>query len=236
MQKSALIIVGNEILSGRTQDKNIQHIGEKMALHGVPLAEVRVVPDIEDRIVEAVNTLRPLYEFVFTTGGLGPTHDDITAACIAKAFGVELEQNKEAYKELEKHYGTDELTTARLKMAQMPVGAQLIDNPVSGAPGFFMENVYTMAGIPRIMQAMLDDVLNKIEDGDPVISKSMIFDMPESVIAERLGSIQHKFPDVEIGSYPNFRNGKLWTCIVMRATDETRLDEVFADVEALMVG
>ncbi|MBX2834002.1 MAG: competence/damage-inducible protein A [Micavibrio sp.] len=230
---SALIVIGNEILSGRTQDKNIYYIAEKMGSHGVPLREVRIVPDIESRIVEAVHSLSKQYGIVFTTGGIGPTHDDITAACIAKAFGLGMERNKAAYEELVKHYSDGEVTEARAKMADMPVGAEIILNPVSGAPGFIIENVYVMAGVPKIMQGMLDHAVGMIEDGSPVLSKTLVFDMPESEIAGRLGEVQDQFPDVEIGSYPNFHNGKLWTSIVARSTDEALLDKVIEVVRSV---
>jgi molybdenum cofactor synthesis domain-containing protein len=230
----ALVIIGNEILSGRTTDKNMQYIGEKMAAHGVPLKEVRVVPDVEEKVIEAVNALRVEYDHVFTTGGIGPTHDDITAECISKAFGVEYKTNDEAFAVLTEYYGEAEFTPARQKMAKMPDGVTLIPNPISGAPGFTIGNVHVMAGIPRVMQAMLDHLIGGIAGGDPILSKTVTSHLPESEVAEGLGRIQNEYPTVDIGSYPGFRNGKLWSSIVLRSTDEALLDEAASAVEGLM--
>ncbi len=232
--RSGLVIIGNEILSGRTNDANIQYIGTQMAEHGVPLSEVAIVPDVEDKIVAAVNILRAEYDHVFTTGGIGPTHDDITSACIAKAFGVEHTRHEQAHAVLEAYYGKEELTPARAKMAVMPVGAKLIPNPVSGAPGFYIDNVYVMAGIPNIMQAMLDHVVKVIERGLPILSKNVRSNMPESVIAQELGEVQRQHPHVDIGSYPGFKDGKFWTNIVLRSTDERAMNEAAAIVEMLI--
>ncbi|MFK7840246.1 MAG: competence/damage-inducible protein A [Bdellovibrionales bacterium] len=218
---SALLIIGNEILSGRTQDKNVQYIAEKMAGHGVPLSEVRVIADIEDVIVQSLNDLRALYDFVFTTGGIGPTHDDITAASVAKAFGVSFGRHHAAYKVLENYYG-DALTDARASMAEMPIfdGLKLIDNPVSGAPGFNIGNVFVMAGVPKIMQAMFDNVLDMIESGAPVISVTVMVERPESEIAHILSFVQASFSSVDIGSYPQFKQGEGWgVSVVLRCVD-----------------
>jgi molybdenum cofactor synthesis domain-containing protein len=219
MQTAAVLVIGNEILSGRTQDTNIRHIGEKMAQHGVPLAEVRIVPDSEPRIIEALDALRGGYDYVFTTGGIGPTHDDITAECVAKAFGVLYGTHAEAYKILEQYYGPENFTPARQKMAMMPLSAALIPNPVSGAPGFVVENVYVMAGVPRIMQAMFDHVLGLITPGDPILSNTIATQIPESVLAEALGGIQTRYPAIDIGSYPHFRDGIPATNLVLRGRD-----------------
>ncbi len=233
-QKSSLVIIGNEILSGRTQDKNTAWIGEKMAAHGVPLAEVRVVPDIEEKVVEAVNAMRAEYDFVFTTGGIGPTHDDITAVCIAKAFGLEFGRHEEAYAALLEYYGPEELTDARATMADMPAGASLIPNPVSGAPGFRVENVFVMAGVPRIMQAMLEFVVTQIAGGKAVLSNSVSCNLQESIIAEGLGVIQARYETVDIGSYPSFRGGKLTVSVVLRSVEEEQLKAATAEVLALI--
>lgn len=219
-QRSALLIIGNEILSGRTMDKNGGYIAEQMTRHGVPLSEIRVVPDIEDEIVDALNTLRSKYDFVFTTGGIGPTHDDITSASVAKALGLVFGRHEEAYQVLLDYYGPEELTDARATMADMPEGAALIPNPVSGAPGFQVENVFVMAGVPRIMQAMLNHVITKIAPGEPILSNTVGCDLVESVVAQGLGEIQEEYPDVDIGSYPNFRAGKLTVSVVIKGTDE----------------
>jgi molybdenum cofactor synthesis domain-containing protein len=233
-QKSSLIIIGNEILSGRTQDRNIHYIAGQMTKYGVPLAEVRVVPDIEDKIVEAVNALRGAYDYVFTTGGIGPTHDDITAAAVAKAFGVVFERHAGAYQVLREYYGAGDFTDARATMADMPRGAALIDNPVSGAPGFRMENVFVMAGVPRIMQEMLAHVLCDITPGEPIFSNTVECDLRESVIAHGLGEVQGRFEAVDIGSYPSFREGELSVSVVLRGTDSDAIRAATQEVLSLV--
>lgn len=233
--KAALIIIGNEILSGRTADKNINWIAQKLTAHGVKLHEVRVIPDVEARIVEAVQALRSQVDYIFTTGGIGPTHDDITSECIAKACGVALEQNGDAYEILEGHYGPQHLTPARLKMAMIPVGAELIPNPVSSAPGFVIDNIFVMAGVPQIMQAMLDHVLVTLKGGHVVLSRTLTCALPESVLAEELTAIQQQWRDVEIGSYPSFSRNDFGVSIVLRSEDEGILDRAAKDVEELIV-
>lgn len=218
--RSALVIIGNEILSGRTIDKNANYIAEQMTRHGVPLSEVRVVADIEEKIIEAVNALRAEYDYVFTTGGIGPTHDDITASSVAKAVGKSFGRHEEAYQALLDYYGPDELTEARATMADMPEGAALIPNPVSGAPGFQTENVFVMAGVPRIMQAMLSHVVTQIAPGDPILSNTVSCNLQESIVAQGLGEIQEQFESVDIGSYPSFRGGVLSVSVVIKGTDE----------------
>ena len=227
-KSSALLIIGNEILSGRTLDKNTQYIGEKISEHGVPLKEVRVVPDIEDVIVQSVNDLRDRFDHVFTTGGIGPTHDDITAASVAKAFGVEFGRNEAAYDILHRYYGDDDLTDARASMADMPVSDdfELIPNPVSAAPGFRIGNVYVMAGVPKIMQAMFDHVLDMIEEGQATLSRTVMVESPESEIAAVLSQLQGRFDTVDIGSYPQFRQGGGWgVSVVLRGLDGAVLNE-----------
>lgn len=233
--KTALIIIGNEILSGRTQDANTAWIAEHLASMGVVLHQVRVVPDIEDEIIVAVNELREKVDYVFTTGGIGPTHDDITAEAIAKAFGVELEVNKEAYDILVRHYGSEkEVTAPRKKMSKIPVGASLINNPVSGAPGFQIGNVFVLAGVPRIMQAMFDDVVTRLNRGKPVLSNTIACSLAESAIAEPLEEIQKSYPAVSIGSYPHFRGGILGLSLVLRSTEDEILDRATRDVIGLI--
>ncbi len=233
--KTALIVIGNEILSGRTQDANTSWIAENLMSMGVILHQVRVVPDIEDEIIMAVNELRGKMDYVFTTGGIGPTHDDITAESIAKAFGLKLELNKEAYDILVRHYGSEkEVTPPRKKMAMIPAGASLINNPVSGAPGFQIENVFVLAGVPRIMQAMFDDVVTRLNRGKPVLSNTIACSLAESVIAEPLEKIQKNYPAVNIGSYPHFRGGILGLSLVLRSTDDETLDSATRDVIALI--
>jgi molybdenum cofactor synthesis domain-containing protein len=232
--KAALVVIGNEILTGRTQDTHTQWIGEKLLKHGIVLCEARTLPDNEDKIVSTVNALRAEFDYVFTTGGIGPTHDDITAQSIAKAFGVPIENNGEAYELLVKQYGADQVTPARARMALIPVGASLIPNPVSGAPGFAMENVYVMAGVPRIMHAMFDHVLDGLQKGKPVLSRTIMCGLPESVVAEKLSSIQAQYPGVEIGSYPNYRDGKPHVSFVLRSTDEASLEKATEDTAQMV--
>lgn len=215
---AAVMVVGNEILSGRTLDKNTQWIAERLGMRGIILREARVIPDEEDVIIKTLNELRARETYIFTTGGIGPTHDDITAASVAKAFGVAIERNQEAYQTLLDYYGPQELTEARARMALIPVGASLIPNPVSGAPGFIMDNVHVMAGVPRIMQAMLDHVLQNIKGGALVLSNTITCALPESVIAKALAELQQEYRMVEIGSYPHFKLGALGLSVVLRCT------------------
>ncbi len=232
---ACLIIVGNEILSGRTQDKNLAFLGKTLNELGIRLSETRVVLDIESDIIAAVNACRARYTYVFTTGGIGPTHDDITSASIARAFGVPLIRNKEAEAILERHYGRDQLNAARLKMADVPEGASLIANPVSAAPGFRIENVFVMAGVPSIMQAMFESVRSGLRGGAPMRAKTIAAYLTEGVIAEGLSAIQARHPDTEIGSYPFIRDGKLGTSLVTRAHDEGKLNAAYADIKALLL-
>lgn len=225
--RAGLIIIGNEILSGRTLDKNTQHIAAKLTEQGITLAEVRIIPDNLECIVDAIHALSPALDYVLTTGGLGPTHDDITVDCIAAAFDVPVEVNPEAYERLLRHYGSAaEFTPARQRMARIPQGAALIDNPVSTAPGFIIGNVYAMAGVPRIMQAMLDNVLLSLEGGAPLQSRTVSCTLPESQIAATLGDLQAQHPDIEIGSYPFFHDGHVGVSVVLRAADAAALDTV----------
>lgn len=223
--KAALLIIGNEILSGRTQDKNIQHIAAKLGEKGISLAEIRVVPDVEAKIIKAVNELRKEADYLFTTGGIGPTHDDITADSIAKALGVKNVLNAEARRILSENYGEENLNEARLKMAHVPEGAELIRNPVSSAPGFSIGNVYVMAGVPKIMQGMLDNVLPNLREGAKVYSNTVQCELPESIVANDLTQLQKKFPDVDMGSYPHFKMGASSLALVLRSSDVEALKE-----------
>ena len=233
---AALIIIGDEILSGRTHDKNTPYIAEKLNEAGVRLAEVRVIPDAGKTIIDTVNKMRKTHDYVFTTGGIGPTHDDITAENVAKAFGVELELNDAAYAELLAYYKDEtEITESRKKMAMIPVGAKLIQNPVSGAAGINIENVYVMAGVPRIMQAMFDSILPTLTGGKPVISRSVICDLAESIVADGLAEIQSRYDDVSIGSYPKYQNGKFGTALVLRGVDEDVLAKAVDGVKELVI-
>lgn len=222
--RTCLIIIGNEILSGRTQDKNINWIATELGEIGITLAETRIIPDIAQTIIDTVKSCSDKFDYVFTTGGIGPTHDDITSDCIAQAFGVPIALNAEAESILEKHYGKENLNPARLKMAEIPQGARLILNPVSAAPGFIIGNVYVLAGVPSIMQAMFDNIKGELRGGAKTISKTISIYMTEGLLAEGLTAIQNQFPDVEIGSYPFIRNLRLGTSLVSRSTEQIRLD------------
>lgn len=232
---AALVIIGNEVLSGRTQDANLQFLAEGLNTVGIRLREARVIPDDEERIVEAINELRAAYDYVFTTGGIGPTHDDITSAAIAKAFGRAQGRNAEAEAVLREHYRPDEVTEARLTMADMPEGVSLIDNPVSRAPGFRIENVFVLPGVPRIMQAMFDGFKHDLAGGDPVISRTITVFLPEGVMAEPLGRLQNRHPDAEIGSYPFVRQGKFGTSLVIRSTDAAVINRVAEELRRIIL-
>lgn len=232
---AALIVIGNEILSGRTQDKNIAYIGSELNALGVRLVEVRIVLDIKQDIVKAVRECSKNYKYVFTTGGIGPTHDDITAESIAEAFNVPIERNKQAEELLKQYYPPEALNDARLKMADLPVGTELIQNAVTAAPGFKIYNVYILAGVPKIMQSMFRSIANEIKGGQPMKSQSVTCDLPESVIAGELGSIQDNHPDVEIGSYPFFdkERGK-GTSLVVRGHDTPLIKIVTSQIQKLI--
>ncbi len=233
---ACLLIIGNEILSGRTQDKNLAFIGQGLNDLGIRLMEVRVIPDSEAVIVETLNAVRRRFDYVFTTGGIGPTHDDITADCVAKAFGRPLIVNPEARAILEAHYEPGQLTEARLRMARTPEGARLIENPVSKAPGFQVENVFVMAGIPAIMQAMFASLRHRLVGGTPLKSRTVQVELGESFVAEGLAAVQQRFPAVEIGSYPFNRSGVFGTRLVLRATDPVVLAAAAEAVEAMLAG
>ena len=231
---ACLIIIGNEILSGRTEDKNATYLAKELNECGVNLREIRVVPDIEKEIVDAVNACRARYDYVFTTGGIGPTHDDITSDSIAKAFGVKNVIHPEAHAILSSQYGDNELNEARLRMAHTPEGAKLVENPISLAPGYQIENVFVMAGVPLIMQAMFDSLRHRLVGGLPMRSKTIRAELPEGKIAKGLGRIQETYPDVEIGSYPFFRAGIAGCSLVLRGTDESRLETATNEVRDLI--
>jgi molybdenum cofactor synthesis domain-containing protein len=231
---AALIIIGEEILSGRTRDENISHIARYLTEIGIALQEVRVVRDVEAEIVAAVNALRARYAYVFTTGGIGPTHDDVTTDAIAAAFGVGVEIDPRAVEAMRKGYSDLELTPARLRMARIPIGADLVDNPVSRAPGFMLGNVIVMAGIPRIMQVMLDAVAPRLKKGRPMLSRSIRIEAPEGDVAPGLAAIQSAHADVQIGSYPFFEKSKLGTYVVLRSVDSSALDRVHGALSELI--
>jgi molybdenum cofactor synthesis domain-containing protein len=233
---AAVLVIGNEILSGRTQDVNINAIAKKLGAIGIPVGEARIVADIESEIVAALNNLRARYTYVFTTGGIGPTHDDITVDAVAAAFGVKVIEHPEARALLTRYYGTEKLTPARLRMARVPEGAHLIDNPVSTAPGIKIANVYVMAGVPDIRQAMLDSVIVTLRHGPKIYSRTVSAFIAESAIAEELGTVAKKFSHIDIGSYPWVNQGKLGTALVARGTDpkavQTAIDEIAALIKA----
>ena len=222
---AAILIIGNEILSGRTQDTNTSSIAQWLNSIGVKVNEVRVIPDIEKTIIETINHLRSSYDYVFTTGGIGPTHDDITAQSISKAFSLEYEIHKKAFKILEAYYKAGEFNEGRQKMEWMPRNANLILNPTSGAPGFNVENVFCLPGVPSILKSMLGGLKDKIVGGDPIISHTISLKTVESEIADSLTSVQNKNKDVEIGSYPFFQAGKLGVSIVIRSEDKLKINK-----------
>ena len=228
---ACVLIIGNEILSGRTQDINLNHLATTLGGWGIRITEARVIPDIEEVIIEAVNATRTQFDYVFTTGGIGPTHDDITAVCIAKAFGVELYQNEEIAERIRQRPAPDDVMANRLLMARVPHGANLIDNPTGGPQGFAMENVYVMAGIPMVMQGMLSTLEGKLKSGPIVRSRSIKAYMGESQIAGALGEIQSQYGELDIGSYPFYRDDRYGTVLVIRGID---LEEIEAAAQAVM--
>jgi molybdenum cofactor synthesis domain-containing protein len=231
---AAIIVIGNEILSGRTKDLNLGYLATGLTGIGVRLIEARFIPDIEATIVATVNELRARFDYVFTTGGIGPTHDDITAASVAKAFGVPWVLHPRAAKLLTEHYGPDNITEARMRMAHTPEGATLIDNPVSIAPGFRIGNVFVLAGVPRIAQAMFDGLKGSLTGGDPVLSRTVSGYIGEGVIAKDLGELQDRYPALEIGSYPFFRQGKFGASFVIRGTDKTVIDGAAVELHTII--
>ncbi|MGI9383668.1 MAG: competence/damage-inducible protein A [Methyloligellaceae bacterium] len=222
---AALIVIGDEILSGRTKDANIAYIAAYLTEIGIRLKEVRVVADEEPEIVAAVNALRAACTYVFTTGGIGPTHDDITADSVAKAFGVPIDIDERAVALMRQRFEPSRLTEARLRMARIPEGAELVHNPVSMAPGFMLENVVVMAGVPRIMQVMLDSVTPRLRKGRKMLSRTVRVDQPEGDVAPGLRRVQDVFPDVQMGSYPFFEEGRLGTRLVLRSIEVDRLED-----------
>ncbi len=233
---AAVLLIGNEILSGRTQDANLNYLARQLAVLGIRLRESRVVVDEEGAIVEALNALRARYSYVFTTGGIGPTHDDITSECISKAFGREHAIHPEAHRILAAYYAESgrEFNAARLRMAHMPEGASLLENKVSRAPGFRIENVYVMAGIPAVMRAMFEAAVPTLKTGPAVRARAIATFLPEGEIAKGLGELQARFNALEIGSYPFVRDGKIGTTLVLRGTDGPLIDQAAGDLIALI--
>ena len=227
---AGIIIIGNEILSGRTKDANTSCLALWLNSIGVKVREVRVIPDNENIIINTVNTLRKKLDYIFTSGGIGPTHDDITAESIAKAFNLDYEIHKEGYKILEQYYKPGEFNDGRQKMIWMPRNAKLILNPTSGAPGFSVENVYCLPGVPSILKSMLGGLTNDIVGGDPILSKTISLNTVESEIASSLSKVQNNNQDVEIGSYPFFHAGKLGVSIVIRSTNQNKIDNCTSQI------
>ena len=227
---AAILIIGNEILSGRTQDTNTSTLATWLNSIGVIVKEVRVIPDIEKTIVDTLNVLRKENNYVFTTGGIGPTHDDITAQSVSKAFGLKYEIHKEAFKILEAYYNPGEFNEGRKKMVKMPENAELILNPTSGAPGFSVENVFCLPGVPSILKSMLGSLKNKIVGGEPILSHTISLKTVESEIANSLTKVQDQNGEVEIGSYPFFHAGKLGVSIVLRSENQSKIDNCVSQV------
>ncbi|MBB5516750.1 molybdenum cofactor synthesis domain-containing protein [Rubricella aquisinus] len=232
---AAMIVIGDEILSGRTQDINVQVLAAALTERGIALSEVRMIPDDAAVIVATVNDLRARYDTVFTSGGIGPTHDDITADCVAAAFGVGIDVREDARAILATNYADPEreLNADRLRMARIPDGATLIANPISKAPGFTLGNVHVMAGVPKIFAVMLDGVLPTLTGAPPLLSLSVRIDRPEGELAGPLRGLAERYPDVSFGSYPYDRNGRLGCMIVARSADQARLDEIAPQITAL---
>jgi molybdenum cofactor synthesis domain-containing protein len=222
---AALVVIGDEILSGRTHDKNIAQVASWLQVQGIRLMEVRVVPDLEDRIAEAVNALRTAYDYVFTTGGIGPTHDDITVDAVAKALGVPVVEHPEARRILEEFYATrGGLNPARLRMARVPEGAALIPNKMSGAPGIRIGNLFMMAGVPAITAQMLDALTGTLQGGAPLLSETVGGWVQESHVAQILRDVEKAHPQCQVGSYPFFREGRTGANFVIRSTDPVELE------------
>ena len=222
---ASILIIGNEILSGRTKDTNTATLANWLNSIGVKVGEVRIIPDVEKTIIDVLNSLRFNYDYVFTTGGIGPTHDDITAQSVSKAFGLKYEIQKEAYKILESYYEPGEFNEGRQKMVWMPQNANLILNPSSGAPGFNIENVFCLPGVPSILKSMLGGLTNKIVGGKPILTLTISLRTVESEIASSLTKVQNTNKDVEIGSYPFFQAGKLGVSIVIRSEDQSKIED-----------
>jgi len=231
---AGIIIIGNEILSGRTKDLNTSKLAKWLNSIGIKVIETRTIPDIEEKIISTINELKEKFDYVFTTGGIGPTHDDITSESVSKAFNLKYEIHKEAYKILEKYYGTDEFNEGRQRMSWMPSKANLILNPASGAPGFYVENVFCLPGVPSILESMLLNLNNKLIGGEPILSKTISLTTLESEIAKPLKHVQEKNSEVDIGSYPFFRKGKIGVSIVITSREQSKIDKCNSQILELI--
>ena len=232
--QAAIVVIGNEILSGRTQDLNVSFLAKWLNELGVSVAEVRIIEDKEETIIDCINEIKNNFKYIFTTGVIGPTHDDITSKSIAKAFNLTYGFHKEAYDILEKYYKAEKFSEGRKKMAKMPDKATLIYNPSSGAPGFIVENVFCLPGVPSILKSMVEGLKNKIVGGKKILSETISVHAVESEIAKSLEEVQNQFKDVEIGSYPFFRLGKIGVSIVMRSIEKKEIDDCYKEIVSFL--
>jgi len=231
---ACVLIIGNEILSGRTQDANLSFLAQGLNEVGIRLREARVIPDDAGVIVSTVNEVRQAFDYVFTTGGIGPTHDDITAQCVADAFGLVLIVHPEAKRVLESHYPPGHLNEARLRMAMVPEGATLLPNPISRAPGFRIGNVFVLPGVPSIMRGIFDQLKHRLVGGEKMLSRSVSCHLAEGTLAKDLGALQARYPELEIGSYPYFRRSDFGVTLVLRGTDNGRLTDATRELKGLI--
>ena len=234
---ACLLVIGNEVLSGRTRDANIQFLAAGLGSLGIPLREVRVIPDVTQTIIGTVNEVRRKFDYVFTTGGIGPTHDDITSECVAAAFGVPWEPHPVAWPRMQASYKPGDFNAARQRMATMPRGAALIENSISVAPGFQMDNVYVMAGVPRVMQSMFEWLAPRLHGGARIEMRAVhVVGLPEGIIAEGLGAVQQRYPDLDIGSYPFYRPSGNGVALVAKGPDGAEAEKAIAEVTELIIG
>jgi molybdenum cofactor synthesis domain-containing protein len=234
---ACVLVIGNEVLSGRTRDANIQFLARGLGNLGIPLREVRIIPDVPETIIGTVNEVRTKFDYVFTTGGIGPTHDDITSECVAAAFGVPWEHHPIAWPRMEASYKPGEFNAARQRMATMPRGASLIENDISVAPGFQLENVYVLAGVPKIMQSMFEWLAPRLQGGAKIESRAVhVFGLPEGVIAEGLAAVQARYPDLDLGSYPFYRSTGGGVALVAKGPDGEAAERAIAEVTELISG
>jgi molybdenum cofactor synthesis domain-containing protein len=234
---ACLLVIGNEVLSGRTRDANIQFLATGLGELGIPLREVRIIPDVSETIIATVNEVRAKFDYVFTTGGIGPTHDDITSECVAAAFDMPWEPHPVAWPRMEAAYKPGEFNASRQRMATMPRGAKLIENSISVAPGFQMENVYVMAGVPRVMQSMFEWLAPRLHGGARIEMRAVhVMGLPEGIIAEGLADIQQRYPDLDLGSYPFYRAGGNGVVLVAKGPDGGEAERAIAEVTELIIG
>jgi molybdenum cofactor synthesis domain-containing protein len=233
---ACLLVIGNEVLSGRTRDANIQFLATGLGNLGIPMREVRVIPDVPETIINTVNEVRAKFDYVFTTGGIGPTHDDITSECIAAAFGVPWEHHPVAWPRMAATYKPGEFNAARQRMATMPHGAALIESAISVAPGFQMENVYVMAGVPRVMQSMFEWLAPRLKGGAKIEMRAVhVLGLPEGIIADGLGAIQQRYPNLDLGSYPFYRPIGSGVALVAKGPDGDAAEKAIAEVTRLII-